>query len=228
MKHWELEIKNKELAKIYDSYLYRQNDLITFYLSTVVISKHAFFPKESLDEKVRASAEFSDSATSIKLVSDVVNLVESDKYDQLSRSLCILGMATAFSDFFQEIKVLLELPDGEIKKTIEIKNSDQEVIKIRPAALKIASFVNKSRDLDSRIGDVRPLRWINCIINLRHMFIHNAGKFDEAYSGEMYASWTNKLKHNDPITFDGEQVDSILWFFNDHVRDFANKLDCSF
>lgn len=228
MEHWKLKLENDDLRSAYDAYLYRQDSLITYYLSTVAVMQNAVFDSEILNEKVRASNFFSDSATSIKRISDVVELVESEKYEQLSRSMCVLGLVTTFTDFFDELRIMLDIPTPEIKKSIELTTYDHMVVNIRPASLKIANYINNVRSLDARIADVRPLRWINCIINIRHMFIHDSGLFSESYAKEMFGSWSSEFKVNEPIKFNDEQVDSILWYLNDHVRDFANKLDQSF
>ncbi|WP_045466884.1 hypothetical protein [Vibrio hyugaensis] len=224
MEHWKLDIENGQLKSAYDAYLYRQDSLITYYLSTVAVAKNAVFSPDMLNDKVRASSLFLDSATSIKNMTDIVELVESEKYEQLSRSMCILGMVTTFTDFFDEVRVLLDVPTQELKKPIRIEHENQEPILIRTLPLKIANYINENNNLDARIADEGPLRWLNCIMNIRHMFIHCSGRFDEKYINEMFGSWSGDFKANAPILFNEEQVDSILWYMNAHVRDFTNRL----
>lgn len=56
------------------------------------------------------------------------------------------------------------------------------------------------------------------------MFVHDKGLFNPTYKAHMINAWDN-LEAGDPIIFDENQIDSILWFFNDHVRDFISRLD---
>lgn len=54
--------------------------------------------------------------------------------------------------------------------------------------------------------------------------MHERGLFNPDAKPHMVNAWVN-LEAGDPITFDQNQIDSILWFFNDHVRDFTTRLD---
>lgn len=224
MDRWKVDIKNQELAKIYDEYLHSQERSLNFYLSSVVLSKHSNFPDEHNSTTIRASENFEDSATSIRTIGQIHALIKDGRYDQLSRSFIVVSMVTALGDCFDGIRRLLQLDEQAIKKTVTIRQDNRPDVVIKPAALKIAHLADSTLNLDSRICDHYSSRWINCIINLRHMFVHDKGLFNPTSKPHMINVWDN-LEAGDPIIFDENQVDSILWFFNDHVRDFISRLD---
>lgn len=224
MVRWKADLKSQELAKIYDEYLHSQERSLIFYLSSVVLSRHAIFPDEHHSATIRASGNFEDSATSIRTIGQIHALIEDGRYDQLARSFIVVSMVTALSDCFDGVRRLLQLDDQSLKKAVTIRQDHRSDVVIKPAALKIAHLADSTLNLNSRICDYYSSRWINCIINLRHMFVHDKGSFNPAYKAHMINVWDG-LDAGDPITFDENQIDSILWFFNDHVRDFISRLD---
>lgn len=133
-------------------------------------------------------------------------------------------MVTTLGDFFEGVRKLLQLDIQTIKKTLTIKEGVKKDVVIKTAPLKIAHLANSTLNLDSRICDHYSSGWINYIINLRHMFVHERGLFKPDAKPHMVNAWAN-LEAGDPITFDQNKIDSILWFFNDHVRDFTTRLD---
>lgn len=224
MDRWKVDLKTQDLAKIYDEYLHSQERSLIFYLSSVVLSKHANFPDEHNSKTIRASNNFEDSATSIRTIGQIHALIEDGKYDQLSRSFILVSMVTALGDCFDRVRQLLRLDEQAIKKTVTVRQGNRPDVTIKPATLKIAHLADTTLSLNSRICDHYSSRWINCIINLRHMFVHDKGLFNPTYKEHMINAWDN-LEAGDPIIFDENQIDSILWFFNDHVRDFISRLD---
>lgn len=224
MKHWNIVISNQSLKKIYESYLYRQERTLTFYLASIAVSNHAHFPVEFHDTKIKASNNFDDNATSMKSVREIHEMITDGRYDHYSRSTSVFSLVTSFTDFFSDIKKLLNLDDQAVKKPVELTCRHRGKLLFKPAALKIAHHINLNYELNARISDVYSMRWINCVINLRHMFAHDKGQFNDQYKKEMVASWA-ELNDGDPILFNENQVDSILWFLNDHVRNFSENLD---
>ncbi|MCR1828992.1 hypothetical protein [Ectopseudomonas oleovorans] len=224
MERWKVDLKSPELARIYDEYLHSQERSLIFYLSSVVLSKHANFPEEHQGTSIRASSDFDDDATSIRTIGQIHALIEDGRYDQLSRSFIVVSMVAALGDCFDGVRRLLQLDQQDIKKTVTVKERNRPDAIIKPAALKIAHLVNNTLNLNARICDHYSSRWINCIINLRHMFVHDKGLFNRDYKAHMINAW-DSLEAGESITFNENQVDAILWFFNDHVRDFVSRLD---
>lgn len=224
MDRWKFDLKSPELARIYDEYLHSQERSLIFYLSSVVLSKHAKFPEEHQSTAIRASSDFEDDATSIRTIGQIHALIEDGRYDQLSRSFIVVSMVTALGDCFDGVRRLLQLDKQDIKKTVTVKERNRPDVIIKPAALKVAHLVNSTLNLNARICDHYSSRWINCIINLRHMIVHDKGLFNPAYKAHMINAWDN-LEAGEPISFNENQVDAVLWFFNDHVRDFISRLD---
>ncbi len=224
MERWKVDLKSQELAKIYDEYLHSQERALIFYLSSVVLSKHASFPEEHKHTTIKASDNFEDCATSIRTIGQIQALVEDGSYDQLARSFIVVSMVTTLGDFYEGVRKLLQLDIQTIKKTLTIKEGIRKDVVIKTAPLKIAHLANSTLNLNARICDHYSSGWINCIINLRHMFMHERGLFNPDAKPHMVNAWVN-LEAGDPITFDQNQIDSILWFFNDHVRDFTTRLD---
>ena len=224
MERWKADLKTQDLATIYDEYLHSQERALIFYLSSVVLSKHASFPDEHKSTTIRASDNFEESATSIRTIGQIKALVEDGSYDQLARSFIVVSMVTALGDFFDGVRRLLQLDTQAVKKTLTVKDGIKKDVVIKTAPLKIAHLADSTLNLNSRICDHYSSGWINCIINLRHMFVHERGLFNPAAKPHMVNVW-HYLEAGDPITFDENQVDAILWFFNDHVRDFTSRLD---
>lgn len=224
MERWKADLKNPELARIYDEYLHNQERSLIFYLSSVVLSKHANFPEEHQSTSIRASSNFDDDATSVRTIGQIHKLIEDGRYDQLSRSFIVASMVTALGDCFDGVRRLLQLDKQDIKNTVVVKERNRPDVIIKPAALKVAHLTNSTLNLNARICDHYSSRWINCIINLRHMFVHDKGLFNPDYKAYMINAW-DSLEAGESITFNENQVDAILWFFNDHVRDFVSRLD---
>lgn len=219
---WHLDIKHDALDNLYANYLFQQNRLLTFYLSTLAFEKYIDIDRNHHKLPIRASNNFEKSATSIQTLGDIQQLVNNGEYSKLSRSLSIFGLVTAFENIFGELKNVLNLDNQEIKRPITLLIKSVE-IKIRPASLKIACLTSKQFNLDSPLTTNDALLWMNCIINLRHMFVHNQGIFDRAYDDKMHRKWTH-LNHGDEIVFDENEFDSILWYLNSHLKPFVLQL----
>lgn len=219
MEDWSLNIKNEQLDKIYGDYLYSQASVIKFYISTVGLAKYIKFDPDIFDVPIRASFNFNESATAIQTIGEINSEIQSGDYVQLSRSLAMQSMVHNFDDIFLELKKHLDLDDQEIKKPFITKQS----ITIRPSALKIAKHIDTKYDLNSLLAEDYSMCWINSIINLRHMFIHERGLFLEDYRKDMFGKWTG-LNSRDRIEFNENDIDSIYWYFNDHVKNFIYKL----
>ena len=192
-------------------------------LVSVAILKQAKFPIQFHDTSVRTSTNFEEIVTSIRSVGQISEMVKDGRYDQLSRSINIIGLVTSLGDFFDDVKKAKAESSG-YKKAIELLSHTRPGLLARPAALKIAHRVNAEYDLNARVCDDYSLRWINCVINLRHIFMHECGNYTDTYSQDMFATWVG-MKEGEPITFGENQFDSVLWFLNDHVRDFVERLD---
>jgi len=219
MEDWSLNIKNEKFDKIYGDYLYSQTSVMKFYISTVVLAKHIKFDPEIFDVQVRASFNFNESATAIQTIGEINSEIQSGDYIQLSRSLAMQSMVHNFVDLFLELRKYLNLDVQEIKKSFITKQS----ITIKPSALKIAKHIDTKYDLNSLLADDERMCWINSIINLRHMFIHERGLFSENYREDMFGKWTG-LHSRDRIEFNENDIDSIYWYLNFHVRNFIDKL----
>lgn len=192
-------------------------------LVSVAILKHAKFPIQFHDTSVRASTNFEEIVTSIRSAGQISEMVKDGRYDQLSRPINIIGLVTSLGDFFDDVKKAKAESSG-YKKAIELLSHTRPGLLVRPAALKTAHCVNAEYDLNARVCDDYSLRWINCVINLRHIFMHECGNYTDTYSQDMFATWVG-MKEGEPITFGENQFDSVLWFLNDHVRDFVERLD---
>ena len=53
--------------------------------------------------------------TSIRSVGQISEMVKDGRYDQLSRSINIIGLVTSFGDFFDDVKKQLNLSPHDIK-----------------------------------------------------------------------------------------------------------------
>ena len=86
-------------------------------LVSVAISKHAEFPIQFHDTSVRASTNFEEIVTSIRSAAQISEMVKDGRYDQLSRSINIIGLVTSFGDFFDDVKKTAKAESSGYKKT---------------------------------------------------------------------------------------------------------------
>lgn len=117
----------------------------------------------------------------------------------------------------------MDIKGHEVKEPISIYTKGS-MVKIRPASLRIACYISKKFSISSALTRDEALLWINCWINLRHMFMHSRGNFSEEYAADMVHIWKN-LTHGEPILFDLNAVDALHWFLNSHLRAFVVNLD---
>lgn len=223
MRDWSITLKDKQLNELFGNYIYHQKQTLTFYLSSHVLSDFTEFPEASLDHEVRASYNFDDCATSVAKVGDVKLLIDSGHFQQQARSLSIIALLTSFGDFFDDLRSVLEIKGHEAKEAFIVETAGRTV-KIRPACLKTACFISKKYNVSSPLTEKEAILWINCWISLRHMFMHSRGKFSDEYANNMMRKWRD-LNHGDPILFDINEVDSIYWFLNSHLRAFVVNFD---
>lgn len=224
MQDWSAELGDKKLNELYENYIFRQNQTLLFYISSAVLSHFTEFPQNSLNQKLRASHNFHESATSIAQVRDVKTLIDSGSFDQQARSFSIIALLTTFTDFFEGLRIFFDIKPDEYKRLeLYIFSSDKK-IQIRPASLKFAFFISDKFGISSVLTKDETLLSINCWIKLRHMFMHNRGHFITEYANDMFRKWTN-LNAGDAIAFDENDVDAIYWYLNNHLRAFVRELD---
>jgi len=222
MEKWKLSINHKDLARLYKNYLYQQDQVLTYYLTSVAVTNYSSFESSDLEFKVRASSDFPNVATSLRTLNDIKALIDGGAYDQLSRSTCFIGLVTNFSNYIDGLKSLLAISQQDVKSFRPRVGSDQ--LLIRPASLKTVACISEKYDLNSVITRDDAMLWINSTINLRHMFIHNEGLFNASESNQMRPPWS-RMKNGEKILLNKNYIDDVFWFLNDHVKDFTLHLD---
>jgi hypothetical protein len=223
MNQWHLTLKNENLNSIYQNYLYKADTILRYYLSCIAFDQFTVFQESDLGESVSASDNFHESATSIRTLNDIKLMRDSGEFAHLSRTQCIILLITAFTDFFEELLHLMQISPHEIKKPVELKLPNKLLI-IRPASLKIAHYLSRKYDLIEPLTGNQGMQWINSMINIRHIFIHSQGRFNESYRDFVQHPW-DKMQHGEQITFDKNSFDSVLWFLSDNLRPFVRALD---
>lgn len=221
---WKLELKNSGLSDLYSSYLYQQERLLIHYVSSVYLSENFTFDSNASYEPIKASDNFIDEATSIKSIKDIESLTVSGEYLQMTRSSSIIGLLTTFTDFFNELVKLLNLQVSDVKTSFHVISKSGVDIKISTAPLKIMNFVGNTYKLDTPLVRDDAVIKINCYIKMRHMFMHDKGRYNNRYKDHMFNSWSN-LVHGERIIFDKNQFDSVLHYLNSHLKHFVQKLD---
>lgn len=223
MQQWHLVLKNEQLNDIYQNYLYKTDAILRYYLSCVAFDQFTVFQDHDLCESISASDNFHESATSMRTLNDIKLMRDSGEFAYLSRTQCIVSVITAFTDFFEELLHLMQIKAHEIKPAVELKLHNKSIL-IRPASLKIAHYLSQKYNLLEPLTGHQGMQWINSMINIRHMFIHSQGKFNEEYRNFVQPPW-DKMKHGEQIKFDKNDFDSVLWFLSDHLKPFVRALD---
>lgn len=114
-----LKLRNKSIQKIYDSYLYAMDQIMTFYLSCVVFDEHAVLTDVE-DYFIRASYNFCDEFTTIKKVKDVKNLIENNTFQQLYRKQTLVSQISILEYYFSKLVKILRVPKSELEKPAEL------------------------------------------------------------------------------------------------------------
>lgn len=223
MNQWNLTLKNESLNSIYQNYLYKADAILKYYLSCIAFDQFTVFQESDLGESIFASDNYPEVATSIRTLNDIKLMRDSGEFAHLSRTQCIILLITAFTDFFEELLPLMQIKPHEIKKHVELVLPSRILI-IRPASLKIAHYLSRKYDLIEPLTGHQGMQWINSMINIRHMFIHSQGRFNEDYRDFVQHPW-DKMQHGEQITFDKNSFDSVLWFLTDNLRPFVRALD---
>lgn len=223
IQHWHLELHNEHLDRIYRNYLYKVDLLIKYYLSCVAFDKFTVFKEDDLNESIAASDNFHEVATSIRSLNDIKMMRDSGEFSYLSKNQCFIALMSAFTDFFEELLPLTDIKAGEIKKPVELNEGNKKFL-IRLACLKIAHHLSNQYDLIEPLTGNQGTLWINTLINIRHMFVHCQGKFNEEYREFVQLPW-NRMQHGEEIRLDENFIDSVIWFLSDNLRPFVRALD---
>lgn len=223
INRWHLTLKNNKLNIIYQCYLYKADTILRYYLSCVAFDQFAVFQESDLCKIVSASDNFHESFTSIKNLNDIKLMRDSGEFLNLSKNQCVILIITAFTDFFQDLLHLMKIKPDQIKKAVELKLPNRNLL-IRPASLKIAHYISRKYKLVEPLTGNESMQWINSMINIRHMFTHCQGTFNEEYRDFVQHPW-DKMRHGERIIFDKNFFDSTLWFLSDHLKLFVRALD---
>jgi len=220
---WGLLLEDESLNLAYQNYLYKVDTTLKYYLSCVAFDQFTVFKEIDLDERICASDDFHEAATSTRTLNDIKSMRDSGEFAHLARSQCIISLITAFTDIFEELLHLMKIKPHEIKAAVQIELHNK-ALSIRPASLKIAYHLSRKYDFSSPLTGNYGMQWINSMINIRHMFIHSQGRFDENYRNFVRQPW-DKMQHGEPIKFDSNDFDSTLWFLCSHLKPFIETLD---
>jgi hypothetical protein len=223
MDRWKININDAKLQKIYEGFLFRANELLTFYLSCLLLDEYTEFKDIDLDKKISTSNNFHKSATSIRNISDIINLISSGSFSQNYRRQAFIALMTAFNDLLEEILDNSDIKREQIKGNIIIKKFSQEY-SLNTAGAKIIYHLCKYYDIDPVINRWQGITYINNLFNIRNLFIHSRGIFDEKYKEYVVTHWAN-MKHGDIITFGDNQFDAVFWFICDHLKTFISSID---
>jgi hypothetical protein len=223
MDRWKININDGKLQKIYEDFLFRANELLTFYLSCLVLDEYTEFKEIDLDKKIAASNNFHESATSIRNISDIKDLINSGSFSQNYRSQTFIALMTTFKDLLDEILDYSNIKEDQIKKNIIILDCSQEYC-LNTAGAKIIHHLCKHYEIDPVINHGQGIRYINNLFNIRNLFIHSRGIFDEKYRKYLVTHWAN-MKHGEIITLGHNQFDAVFWFICEHLKTFISSID---
>ncbi|MCL2480093.1 MAG: hypothetical protein FWF38_00120 [Spirochaetaceae bacterium] len=223
MNRWKVCIKNSKLKKIYDTFLYRANELLIFYLSCCLLDEYIEFNKIDLDQKISASDNFHESLTSIRSISDIKDLINSGSFSQNYRKQTFIALITAFNDLLEEILDISRVKKAKIKEKATVDRCTQKYC-LNTAGAKIIYRVCEHYGIHPVICDWQGITYINNLFNIRNIIIHSKGIVDEKEKKHLVAHWAN-MKHGDTITFTPNQFDAIFWFICDHLKTFISSID---
>jgi hypothetical protein len=220
MNRWNINVNDSKLQKIYGEFLFRANELLTFYLSCKVLDEYTEFKEFNLDKKISASNDFHESATSIRKISDIKDLISSGSFSQNYRKQTFIALITAFKDLLDEILNFSNIKEDQIKKNITIEYG----YIINTSGAKIIYHLCKHYKIEPVIYHFQGITYINNLFNIRNLFIHSKGIFDEKYKIFLVGHWAN-MKQGEIITILPNQFDAVFWFICDHLKTFILSID---
>jgi hypothetical protein len=223
MNRWKVNIIDSRLLKIYEEFLFRANELLTFYLSCLLLDEYTEFNEIDLDKKLSASNNFHEAATSIRNISDIIYLINSGSFSQNYRRQTFIALMTAFNDLLEEILDISNIKRGQIKKNIIIEYCTQKYC-LNTAGAKIIYHLCKYYGIEPVIYHWQGITYTNNLFNIRNLFIHSKGIFDEKYKEYLVGHWAN-MKHGDMVIIGPNQFDAVFWFICDHLKTFISSID---
>ncbi|MDR6935702.1 hypothetical protein [Luteibacter sp. 3190] len=224
MTDWTLELHHPGIAAIYRNYLFALENNLRYYLACVAFAEHTVFVGAEANSPVRASHNFPDVATSMRTLRDIDQMRRSGEFAQLARSQSIMGVLTAFGDAMSDLRTALGMPVHTIKKPVLVSIPGGGTYAVRPAALRIAHHLSHQYALTEPLSSTYSMLHINSLINLRHMFVHNQGRFSEDYRDHVTRRW-QALAAGEQIIFDENDFDDALYFVTSNLRGFIGALD---
>lgn len=174
-------------------------------------------------KRLAASNDFHESVTSIRNISEIKDLINSGSFSQYYRKQTFISLITAFNDLLEEILENSKIKRSEIKKNIIIECCTQKYC-LNTAGAKIIHRLCKYYEIDPVINRWQGITYINNLFNIRNIFIHSKGIFDEKYREYLVAHWAN-MKHGDIVTMRPNQFDAVFWFICDHLKTFILSID---
>ncbi len=217
-----LKLRNKSIQKIYDSYLYAMDQIMTFYLSCVVFDEHAVLTDVE-DYSIRASYNFCDEFTTIKKVKDVKNLIEDNTFQQLYRKQTLVSQISILEYYFSKLVKILRVPKSELEKPAELSEYGMNFFSKNATLCRIHAIARVYK-IDSVITKYQAFSALQGYINTRNMIVHNQGSFDKKYKGKAYVYW-KKYFHGQKLMISENMIDDICFFLNDHVKVFTKEID---
>lgn len=225
MERWKLDLKHEGLKDLHDSFLFSVENVLTYYLACTAFDQHTVFVvNDPASMELRASDDFPDGYTSKRSLQDIDNLRKTGEFANLVRSHCIFSLITAFVDFFEDVRSLLNIPPEVVKPHRQVKLYNGTIYKVRPGSLKIAHYINDEYGLLGHMTDIHTTTYIDNFISLRHMYVHNRGRFSEDYRDFVVNRW-KKLKAGDRIVFGPNDFDDVLHFLVMNISGFVLSLD---
>lgn len=222
MKKWLLDLKNKELDKLYSSYLYSMDQLMIFYLSCVTFDN---FPWLDGDEniKIRASNDFHESATSIRFIGDVKKLIYDKKFQQLYRRNAIITAVSILEFYLEKLIILLKIKNNETKKIAKIDYYGK-IYSSKAKILRYIFAISRQLQIDNVITHYQAFLAFRKYIATRNLIIHNKAIIDKYYI-EKYVNNSKKMKEGDFLNISEGAFDDIFHFFNSHIKAFTRDID---
>lgn len=224
MTDWTLDLHHSGLSASYTNYLYKLENILRYYLACVAFAEHTVFVASEAEAPVRASTNFHDTATSIRTLGDIDAMRSSGEFTQLSRSQSIVGVLTAFGDLMGELRSLLEVPPHAVKAPALVAVHGGAPYAVRPVALRIAHYLSRKYALIEPLTSSYSMLYINSLISLRHMFMHEQGRFADSYRDHVIVRW-QRLSAGDRIIFNENDFDDVLFFVTSNLRGFIAALD---
>lgn len=221
--NWEINCSNKKVENAFKDY----RELITK-ISTLYAANRLFqsfnFDETNRNTAIPVSRDFDQACTTTHTVQDLETSISTGDFAQLTSSLGIIQLCTAFEIFLNTVAKAYNISvSGSDQFCIKHHCIPDGEMKVGNRSLKIIRKIHNQMSIDSRLNDDEVLAKLVSIIEVRNCLIHADGMIQSVNSSDRLKHYRMTFDVGEKLVLEPNVFDNILHYMLIHIRAFTNE-----